>query len=178
MEIGYVQRVTWIDAMRGVCMFMVILYHSGAPVEYDKFLIPFFLSGFFFLSGYLFYTPGSRWDWKHKLIRVIETLLIPYLLYWTLTYFVKAFYYDVYLHDNWDILLPYFCELLSGSKLWFISALIVGEIVLTGILSVSQNVWFLGGLIVVVSLVWWFTPLSVPGVFKNPLNVIYNGRSR
>lgn len=165
METGYVQRVTWIDAMRGVCMFMVILYHSGAPVEYDKFLIPFFLSGFFFLSGYLFYTPGSRWDWKHKLIRVVETLLIPYLLYWTLTYFVKAFYYDVYLHDNWDILLPYFCELLSGSKLWFISALIVGEIVLTGILSVSQNVWFLGGLIVVVSLVWWFTPLSVPGVF-------------
>ena len=60
----------------------------------------------------------------------------------------------------------------------YISALIVGEIVLTGILSVSQNVWFLGGLIVVVSLVWWFTPLSVPGVFKNPLNVIYNGRSR
>ena len=46
MEIGYVQRVTWIDAMRGVCMFMVILYHSGAPVEYDKFLIPFILSGF------------------------------------------------------------------------------------------------------------------------------------
>ena len=45
------------------------------------------------------------------------------------------------------------------------SALIVGEIVLTGILSVNQNVWFLGGLIVVVSLVWWFTPLSVPGVF-------------
>ena len=100
METRYVQRVTWIDAMRGVCMFMVILYHSGAPVEYDKFLIPFFLSGFFFLSGYLFYTPGSRWDWKHKLIRVSETLLIPYLLYWTLTYFVKAFYYDVYLHDN------------------------------------------------------------------------------
>lgn len=165
MEIGYVQRVTWIDAMRGVCMFMVILYHSGAPVEYDKFLIPFFLSGFFFLSGYLFYTPGSRWDWKHKLIRVIETLLIPYLLYWTLTYFVKAFYYDVYLHDNWDILLPYFHELLYGSKLWFMSALIVGEIVLTGILSISRNVWLLAGLIVSVSLVWWLTPLSVPGVF-------------
>ena len=162
VEVKGSARIGWIDSMRGICMFLVILHHSGAPWEYNKFLAPFFLSGFFFLSGYLFYLPGKTWDWKYKLIRIAESLLLPYLLYWTLTYFAKAAYYEVYLEGNWDIFLPYLRELLSGSKLWFMSAIIVGEVLLAGILSVSRNSYYLVGMIVLVSLLWWLTPLSVP----------------
>lgn len=162
VEVKGSARIGWIDSMRGICMFLVILHHSGAPWEYNKFLAPFFLSGFFFLSGYLFYSPGKSWNWKCKLIRIAESLLLPYLLYWTLTYFVKAAYYEVYLKGNWDIFLPYLRELLSGSKLWFMSAIIVGEVLLAGILSVSRNSFYLAGMIVLVSLLWWLTPLSVP----------------
>lgn len=125
-------RIDWIDSMRGIFIFLVILYHSGAPIEYVKFRTPFVMSGFFFLSGYLFYAPEKPWDWRYKLIRIAESLLLPYLLYWALTYFVKAAYYEVYLQGNGDIFVPYFRELLSGSKLWFMSAIIVGEIILTG----------------------------------------------
>ena len=152
-------RINWIDSMRGVFIFLVILYHSGAPWEYAKFLNPFVMGGFFFLSGYLFHSPGKTWDWRYKLIRITESLLLPYFLYWTLTYFVKAAYYDVYLQGNWDIFVPYFRELLSGCKLWFMSAIIVGEVVLTGILSVSRNTFYLAGMAVLLSFLWWVTPL-------------------
>lgn len=158
-------RIDWIDSMRGIFIFLVILYHSGAPIEYVKFRTPFVMSGFFFLSGYLFYAPEKPWDWRYKLIRIAESLLLPYLLYWALTYFVKAAYYEVYLQGNWDIFVPYFRELLSGSKLWFMSAIIVGEIILTGILSVSKNSVYLAGMAVLLSFVWWLTPLSVPGAW-------------
>ena len=158
-------RINWIDSMRGVFIFLVILYHSGAPWEYAKFLNPFVMGGFFFLSGYLFHSPGKTWDWRYKLIRIAESLLLPYFLYWTLTYFVKAAYYEVYLQGNWGIFVPYFRELLSGCKLWFMSAIIVGEVVLTGIVSVSRNTFYLAGMTVLFSFLWWLTPLSVPGVF-------------
>lgn len=133
-------RIEWIDKMRGICMLLVILHHSGAPDEYQKFLSPFFLSGFFFISGYLFENPNKTFDWKLKLIRIFETLFIPYFIYGTITYFVVAGYTEIYQKGNYDVISPFLKELLLGSKLWFMSALIISEIVLTFILFLQGKV--------------------------------------
>lgn len=154
------QRLGWIDMMRGICMFLVILHHSGAPDLYQRFLSPFFLSGFFFISGYLFMNPQKPFDGRLKLIRVIETLLIPYFLYATLTYFVKALYVEVWQRENWDIFVPYLKELLVGKKLWFMSVLVVCEVALTVFLSISRKLMWIAVFTVSVCVLWCITPLS------------------
>ena len=154
------QRLGWIDMMRGICMFLVILHHSGAPELYQRFLSPFFLSGFFFISGYLFLNPQKSFDGKLKFIRVVETLLIPYFLYATLTYFVKALYVEVWQQGHWNIFISYFEELLLGKKLWFMSVLVVCEVALTAFLSVSRKPMWIATFTVGVAVLWCGTSLS------------------
>lgn len=152
--------------MRGICMLLVILHHSGAPNEYQKFLSPFFLSSFFFISGYLFDNPDKAFDWKLKLIRIFETLIIPYFIYWIISYFVSVSYTEIYQKGNYDILIPFLKDLLLGNKLWFMSALIISEIVLTFILPFirKSSMILLMTAICFIGL-WYFTPLSEQGVF-------------
>lgn len=160
------KRIEWIDNMRGICMLLVILHHAGAPEEYQKFLSPFFLSGFFFISGYLFDTPNKDFDWKLKLIRIFETLVIPYFIYWVISYFFVAGYTEVWKNGNYDIFIPFLKDLLMGKKLWFMSALIVSETVLVFILPMIRrsNIYLIFTALVFIAL-WYFTPLSRTGVF-------------
>lgn len=160
------KRIEWIDNMRGICMILVILHHSGAPEEYQKFLSPFFLSGFFFISGYLFSNPNKEFDWKLKFIRIFETLVIPYFIYWAISYFLKVVYTEVWLKDNYDIFIPFLKDLLLGKKLWFMSALIVSEIVLVFILPLIRNSSIVIAIMALSFIgLWHFTPLSKLGVF-------------
>lgn len=160
------KRIEWIDNMRGICMILVILHHSGAPEEYQKFLSPFFLSGFFFISGYLFDNPNRDFDWKLKLIRIFETLVIPYFIYWAISYFLIAGYNEVWKNGNYDVFVPFLKDLFLGKKLWFMSALIVSEIVLVFILPLirKSNIYLIFTALVFIAL-WYFTPLSRTGVF-------------
>lgn len=160
------KRIEWIDNMRGICMILVILHHSGAPEEYQKFLSPFFLSGFFFISGYLFDNPNKDFDWKLKLIRIFETLVIPYFIYWAISYFFIAGYNEVWKNGNYDVFVPFLKDLFLGKKLWFMSALIVSEIVLVFILPLirKSNIYLIFTALVFIAL-WYFTPLSRTGVF-------------
>lgn len=48
------QRILWIDYIKGICMFLVIMSHSSWPEGYDLLFSPIFLTGFFFVSGYTF----------------------------------------------------------------------------------------------------------------------------
>lgn len=160
------KRIEWIDNMRGICMILVILHHSGAPEEYQKFLSPFFLSGFFFISGYLFDNPNKDFDWKLKLIRIFETLVIPYFIYWAISYFLIAGYTVVWKNGIYDIFIPFLKDLLMGKKLWFMSALIVSEIVLVPILPLIRK----NSIAIAITAfsfigLWYFTPLSKYGMF-------------
>lgn len=160
------KRIEWIDNMRGICMILVILHHSGAPEEYQKFLSPFFLSGFFFISGYLFDNSNKDFDWKLKLIRIFETLVIPYFIYWAISYFLIAGYTEVWQKGNYDIFVPFFKDLFLGKKLWFMSALIVSEIVLVFILPLIRKNSIVIAVIAFSFIgLWYFTPLSKFGVF-------------
>ena len=53
-----IERKDWIDWARGVLMFLVFVYHSevyyGDGHSWSWIFTPFFLTGFFFISGNLF----------------------------------------------------------------------------------------------------------------------------
>lgn len=161
--VNKMQRSEWIDMMRGFCMLMVILHHSGASLLYQQFLIPFFLSGFFFLSGYLFSNPNKPFNPVYKLIRIVETLIIPYFIYWALSYWAKA---AIDGHLTIQALKDWGWALLRGEKLWFLSALVVCEIVTVGIMWITRRtMWALTAVIILAIIAEYTIPLFNLGYY-------------
>lgn len=71
-------RIEWIDQFRGILFLFVIICHSRLAPPYMKHLYePIFLTGFFFLSGYLY----KDKDITTKLKSIFNGLIAPFLLY-------------------------------------------------------------------------------------------------
>lgn len=68
------KRIEWIDIIKGICILFVMLSHSNPPAVYRHFFTPFFLTMFFFVSGYTFSTKNS---FKEFLTCKIKHLVIP-----------------------------------------------------------------------------------------------------
>lgn len=75
------ERKDWIDWTRGVLMFLVFVYHSevyyGGGHTWSWTFTPFFLTGFFFISGYLFCKDIIAVSLVKKFKSVIKGILIP-----------------------------------------------------------------------------------------------------
>lgn len=102
-------------------MFFVILSHCQATSEWMAFLQPFFLTGFFFISGYFFINFEKKIGAIQKLLNILTSILLPYILYWVLSSCV-----NMVIVGNFSILNLYM-DILNGNKLWFASALFVAE---------------------------------------------------
>ncbi len=68
-------RLIWLDILKGICMFFIVMSHSRPPLIYTWFYTPFFLAGFFFASGYTF-SPKS--NASTFLLHKLKTILLPY----------------------------------------------------------------------------------------------------
>ena len=67
-------RIAWLDTMKGILILFVLLSHSHAPSIYVRFFAPFFLTMFFFVSGYTFSTKGS---FRIFVMGKIKRLIVP-----------------------------------------------------------------------------------------------------
>ena len=119
------ERIKWIDNARGICMFCVLLAHSNVdhPILHTLYT-PWFLTLFFFISGYLF----SIRSLKEDVLKIVKHLLVPYFLLSFLLFLIGM--------DNWVALFK--CDMeylynkvsyvLIGKNLWFIPCLIVVQL--------------------------------------------------
>lgn len=72
------KRIEWIDFGKGICILFVIISHfSCCPYKMRIFFSPFFLSFFFFLSGYNFKCD----NFKPMIIKKSKQLLVPWLFF-------------------------------------------------------------------------------------------------
>ena len=117
----------WIDILKGICMVFVVMSHSRAPVQYAWLYTPFFLSGFFFASGYTF-SPCN--NYKQFLLRKAKTILLPYWFFGILNAILAL------IADNDNLLDRLFGLLLSINRnnddLWFVMCLFTMEIIFYG----------------------------------------------
>jgi fucose 4-O-acetylase-like acetyltransferase len=121
------QRVGWIDFLRGISMILILVFHTEMYYkEYD--VTPYYIYTtnaiilFYFISGYLFYRPES-FSLKKKALSIVRSLLIPYFIFTTLIAIPKVLVRQE--NVDWiDISL----KIISGRASWFIAALIVGEL--------------------------------------------------
>ena len=83
-------RLAWIDALRGLAIFFVVVGHqTSSPVFLKQYLYSFHMPLFFFISGFLFspHKYPSLMDFARARAR---RLLIPYLSFSVITYAVWA----------------------------------------------------------------------------------------
>ena len=122
------QRVGWIDFLRGISMILILVFHTEVYyIEYD--ITPYYIYTtnaiilFYFISGYLFYRSES-FSLKKKALSIVRSLLIPYFIFTTLIAIPKVLVRQENI-DWMNIIL----NIISGRASWFIAALIVGEFI-------------------------------------------------
>ena len=91
------------------------------------------LAVFFFLSGYLMY--GKVLDIKQRCSNIFSRLIVPYFIFTTFIAVCKA----ILIHDNTsckDIVI----SIVSGHASWFISALIISQLLFTMFLWITKGI--------------------------------------
>lgn len=85
------KRLGYIDALRGLLILLVLIYHLNSGGE-DKVIIidlcwPFMMPGFFFISGFVSYKYQKTWDFKlfiHQIFHKFRCLVIPAVIFFML----------------------------------------------------------------------------------------------
>lgn len=113
-------RVSWIDQMRGLAMMCVYFAHVGISTNYYGLFTYWFIPIFFFLSGYLHNDEITKNKFK---IRIINRILIPYILFTTLTILSQ-----IPNNINLNYFLDSFINLLKGRGNWFFACITIVEI--------------------------------------------------
>lgn len=120
-EIVPQKRIEWIDQLRGILFLFVIICHSRLAPPFLKHLYePIFLTGFFFLSGYLY----KDKDIAAKMKSIFNGLVAPFLLYsllWGGISLLRTF-------DPSVVMDTIVVNLLGGDTIWFIPCLILVEV--------------------------------------------------
>ncbi len=113
-------RLAWLDYIKGICMFGIIIVHLCTVPFYDALIMPWCLTGFFFVSGYTYKTYNSFADF---LMRKIKALLIPVFSFGILNALLTYFAYHISLSER---LMGLFCQIPGhGDDMWFVACLFV-----------------------------------------------------
>ena len=119
------KRISWIDNARGICVFCVLLAHSGKEhYLLHLFYSPWFLTLFFFISGYL-YNPQSV---KNDLIKIFRTLILPYFILSLIIFFIGFDNWNAFRSGNFDFLTKKMLNIFLGHHLWFIPCIIMVQL--------------------------------------------------
>ena len=130
-------RQRWIDLLRGFCMIAILWFHTEMYyVGYDKTPYAYYvgnvLAVFFILSGYLLYKPTPI-DYHQKFHSIIRYLLLPYFIFTTIISIGKYFIYQ----DRSITTCLY--DILSGHASWFITALILSQLLFILFLRITKG---------------------------------------
>lgn len=118
-------RLKWLDMVKGICVFSVLLAHCGIEHNYLQLVYtPFFLVLFFFISGYLFKEKGV----KISLRKLSHSLVIPYFLLCTFIILIGIDNWQAIINGNYSLILNRFKRVLLGYDLWFISCIIMVQL--------------------------------------------------
>ena len=136
------QRVGWIDFLRGISMILILVFHTEMYYkEYD--VTPYYIYTtnaiilFYFISGYLFYQ-NNTFQWQKRIVNIGRSLLIPYFIFTTLIAAPKLLIRQMDI--DWTEIAY---NILTGRASWFIAALIIGELIFTALLVITRgkNLW-------------------------------------
>jgi len=102
------QRIIWIDNVKGLILFFVLIFHAKFPWEIVRFVSYWFMPCFFLISGLLFRVKNN--SIKETILHRTKTLLVPYFALSILFIFLNPNnYHGDILHafklNMWDVLM-------------------------------------------------------------------------
>lgn len=122
-----IQRIDYVDTIKYICIMFVMLSHLDANTNLMwAFYSPFFLSAFFFVSGYVYKQKG---DFKSFIYKKIRQLFIPWLFFSVFNIIISHiltfnYHSDLITELKWNFLQIRGC----GDGIWFVAALFVAFI--------------------------------------------------
>ncbi len=133
-------RIVWLDDLKGFLILFVLLSHSYPPIAYRRFFTPFFLTMFFFVSGYTF---SVKDRFPLFFVKKCKRLVLPLFLLGGIRMSVSFILYDrgkgmsLFLERLKGLLLQ-----RSGhyDEMWFISCLFVSCMIFYGILTAASKI--------------------------------------
>ena len=149
--------INWINVTKALCIIGVFFVHCqlyyGCMFDgLDKFIYPFYVNGFFFVSGYLLFwkqltLPKIDEDRRSYIIRGSGKMLIVNILYRiiipSIIFSVIEFVPSCLIQGrgiDWNYA---FHKTIGGGTYWFTSALVVAELVLLLLFCTRvRNIWF------------------------------------
>lgn len=163
------KRIEYIDLMKGVCIILVVLLHSGITfsAEYDyvnSMLRVLRMPLYFFLSGLFFKSYGDALTF---IIKKTNSLVIPYLFFSTLFILPQSIVYGV--HSCKSVLLLYLEPYYT--PLWFLRCLFLMNIVYYLLHKFIHNALKRVLFCFVISLMVWYLNLLLKEYCNS--NVIY-----
>ena len=120
-------RIEWVDIGKYICIMFVIISHlESVTPELTAFYKPFFLTLFFFLSGYVYKKPES---FKEHLKKKYKGLFVPWFIFSNLNIILSLI---ISLKGDRNIQQEVVLNLLQirgfGDGIWFVAALFVAYI--------------------------------------------------
>lgn len=134
------ERVIWVDVLRGIGIFLVLLGHRSRyylPHDILCWIYVYHIPLFFFISGMFCPKAAGKSDWLKKRIR---TLIIPYCVLGILYLLSKAVLYSL-VHSSTPVS---WCSLLDGNNigpLWFLPTLFFVEFIYLSIRDVCNSAY-------------------------------------
>lgn len=110
-------RILWVDLFKGILMLMIILSHTGASEIYRRFYTPVFLSGYFWISGYM---SKSDREFKQFIVAKLRGLIIPFLSLGIINSLISIVVEHDSIGDRMQFLLS---RRLQWDDLWFVSCM-------------------------------------------------------
>lgn len=132
MTTTHQKRIEWIDQTRGILFLFVILCHSKIATDWMKNIYePIFLTGFFFLSGYLY----KKKKIAVQLHNIFNRLFIPTLIYSILWGVIESLLTQS-LNQGINTAIS---TAAGGDYIWFIPCLMLVEIYYTLVNYISKK---------------------------------------
>ncbi len=164
------KNIAWINTGRGICMLCVFIAHCNfyylnhiSPIYFVY--KPFYLSFFFFLSGFLMFKDLSEFPFEKKLRSIANKLLWPVLFFPTLIWIPKAL-----VHGKDVGVGTYLVDLLGGTAAWFVSTLIVAQIISIIAIYIFKNKWLL---IIITAIISFFLAFYLAEIDSTPFPWYY-----
>lgn len=121
------KRIEWVDVVKYICILMVMLSHLEARTDvWSAFYTPFFLSAFFFVSGYV-YKPKDSFN--RFLYKKFRQLFVPWLVFNVFNILLsQALSFNEHAGLLPELTWNFLQIIGKGDGIWFVAALFVAFI--------------------------------------------------
>lgn len=134
---GIGERIGWLDVLKGILILFVMLSHNYPADIYRRFFTPFFLTTFFFVSGYTFSEKESFCRFVHNRVnRLLQPFFVLGVIRIGLAYLINREENKYVQQYIIGFILQRNCEY---DEMWFVSCLFTCSFLFYGLRHLSRK---------------------------------------